>query len=216
MTENLRDVFNQIAPGWYNYRHWTIFRPELETLAKKWGHGRLLNLGCGHGADFLPFSGNFELYGVDFSDEMIRLARKYAGKFDFQVNLSVADIGALPYYNEAFDYIIAVATYHHLKREQQLPAFQELQRVLKPGGSAFITVWNRWQPKFWFKGKEIRVAWRAQHETLYRYYYLFTYGEMKRVARFAGFEIIKIFPESACHFPVKWFSRNICLLVKKK
>ena len=78
MTENLRDVFNQIAPGWYNYRHWTIFRTELEALAKEWGQGKLLNLGCGHGADFLPFTKSFELYGVDFSDEMIRLARKYS------------------------------------------------------------------------------------------------------------------------------------------
>ena len=65
---------------------------------------------------------------------MIRLARKYAEKFNFQVNLAVADVCYLPYNNEAFDYIISVATYHHLKREQQLTAFQELKRVLKPGG----------------------------------------------------------------------------------
>jgi SAM-dependent methyltransferase len=216
MADNLRDVFNKIAPGWYNYRHWTIFRPELEALAKEWGQGKLLNLGCGHGADFLPFIKNFELYGVDFSDEMIRLARKYATKFDFPVNLGVADICYLPYNNEAFDYIIAVATYHHLKRAQQLAAFQELKRVLKPGGSAFITVWNRWQPRFWFKGKEIRVPWKTQTETLYRYYYLFTYGELKRLAGQAGFEIIKIFPESGRGLPVKLFWQNICLMVQKK
>ena len=216
MADNLRDVFNKIAPGWYNYRHWTIFRPELEALAKEWGRGKLLNLGCGHGADFLPFAKDFELYGVDFSDEMIRLARKYANKFDFPANLTVADICYLPYNNEAFDYIIAVATYHHLKRAQQLPAFEELKRVLKPGGTAFVTVWNRWQPRFWFKGKEIKVPWRTQTKTLYRYYYLFTYGELKRLAGQAGFEIIKIFPESGYRFPVKLFSQNICLLAKKK
>ena len=85
---------------------------------------------------------------------MIRLARKYANKFDFPVNLAVADIGYLPYNNEAFDYIIAVATYHHLKREQQLTAFKELKRVLKPGGTAFITVWNRWQPRSGLRGKK--------------------------------------------------------------
>jgi ubiquinone/menaquinone biosynthesis C-methylase UbiE len=216
MSDNLRNVFNQIAPGWYNYRHWTIFRHELEALAKEWGQGKLLNLGCGHGADFLPFSKNFEVYGVDFSEEMIRLARKYAGKFSFQVNLAVADVCYLPYNNEAFDYIISVATYHHLKREQQLTAFLELKRVLKPGGAAFITVWNRWQPRFWFKGKEVRVPWRTQNEALYRYYYLFTYGELKRLAEETGLEMVKIFPESAYRFPVKLFSQNICLLVKKK
>ena len=216
MNENMRDVFNQIAPGWYNYRHWTIFRKELEALAKEWGEGKLLNLGCGHGADFLPFAKTCELYGIDFSDEMIRLARKYAAKFDFPVNLAVADICSLPYNNEAFDDIIAVATYHHLKREQQLTAFAELKRVLKPGGSAFITVWNRWQPRFWLKRKEIRVPWRTQHETLYRYYYLFTFGELKRLAGQAGFEVITLFSESGYRFPVKLFSHNICLLVQKK
>ena len=216
MNDNLRETFNQIAPSWYNYRHWTIFRKELEELAKAWGEGKLLNLGCGHGADFLPFTKTFELYGIDFSDEMIRLARKYAAKFDFSVNLAVADICSLPYNNEAFDYIIAVATYHHLKREQQLTALEELKRVLKPGGSAFITVWNRWQPKFWFKGKEIRAPWRTQQGILHRYYYLFTYRELTELANKAGFEIIKVFPESAYRLSVKAFSQNICLLVQKK
>ena len=107
---------------------------------------------------FYHFVKNFELYGVDFSDEMIRLARKYANKFDFPVNLAVADICYLPYNNEAFDYVIAVATYHHLKRHSNYRLSKELKRVLKPGGTAFITVWNRWQPRFWFKGKEDQGA----------------------------------------------------------
>jgi len=119
---------------------------------------------------------NFALYGVDFSDGMIRLAQKYAGKFNFQVNLAVADVCYLPYNNETFDYVISIATYHHLKRQQQLTAFQELKRVLKPGGTAFVTVWNQWQPRFWFKGKEVQVPWQIQNETLYRYYYYLHIG----------------------------------------
>jgi len=54
--------------------------------------------------------------------------------FDFPVNLAVADICSLPYNNEAFDYIIAVATYHHLQRDQQQTAFAELKRVLNQAG----------------------------------------------------------------------------------
>jgi len=216
MTDNLQDVYNRIAPGWYNRRHWTIFRPELEALAQEWGHGKLLNLGCGHGADFLPFTKNFELYGIDFADEMLRLARKYACKFNFAVNLTAADICYLPYTDSTFDYIIAVAAHHHLKQAQQLRAFQELERVLKPGGAAFITVWNRFQPRFWFKGKEVQVPWQIRDETLYRYYYLFTYRELRQLAAAAGLEICKVFPESGYHFPITIFSQNICLLVKKK
>ena len=55
------EVFDQMAPGWYNFRHYSIFRPELETLAQRWKKGRLLNVGSGHGADFLPFTDNFDI-----------------------------------------------------------------------------------------------------------------------------------------------------------
>ena len=211
-----KDVFDQIAPSWYNFRHWSIFRQELEALAQRWQQGRLLNIGCAHGPDFLPFRQNFELYGVDFSTEMLKFARKYAAKFDFTVSLSAADVRYLPYPNETFNRAISVATYHHVKgKEERLKSLQELGRVLKPGGEAFITVWNHWQPRFWFHGKEIGVPWRTKAKTLYRYYYLFSYRELEKLVKKAGFEVLKSFPESACHCPIKFFSRNICLLVRK-
>ncbi len=151
-----------MAPGWYNTRHYSIFRAELERLAERWQKGRLLNVGSGHGADFLPFKDRFELYGLDFSAGMIKMARRYAQKFEFEVNLQVADAGCLPFAGETFDWAIAVASYHHLKgREDQLAALRELRRVLKPGGEAFLTVWNRCQTRFWLKGRETAVPWRA-------------------------------------------------------
>ena len=184
-------------------------------LAQRWQGGRLLNLGCAHGPDFLPFTQNFQLYGVDFSREMLRFARKYSQKFNFFVNLSLADVNALPFHGEKFDWAISVATYHHITGKDQLPALEELRRVLKPGGEAFITVWNHWQPRFWFKGKEISVPWRRRGKTLYRYYYLFSYPELVRLVKQAGFTVLKSFPESSYRFPIKLFSRNICLLVKR-
>ncbi len=211
-----RDIFNQIAPGWYNFRHWSIFTKELEVLAKRWQKGKLLNLGCAHGPDFLPFRQNFELYGVDFSPEMIKYAQKYARKFNFEVKLSVADVRHLPYPDETFDRAISVATYHHIKgKAERQKALGELKRVLKPGGEAFITAWNRHQPRFWLKPKEVAVPWRQQGKTLYRYYYLFSYGELKKLVKKAGFQVLKSFPESSYHLPLKAFSKNICLLVKR-
>jgi len=215
MADDLQAIFNEIAPSWYNFRHHTIFRAELEKLAREWAGGRLLNLGCGHGADFLPFAGKFDLYGIDFAEEMITLARKYATKYHFQPALAVADLTALPFPDAAFDCAIAVATYHHLKEPSRLPALKELRRVLKPGGSAFITVWNRGQPKFWLKNPELLIPWKRREGTLYRYYHLFTYGEIGRLARAAGFTVTAVFPESGYRLPVKNFSRNICLTLKK-
>lgn len=216
MVTDLKDVFNQIAPSWYSFRHWTIFRSELEALANRWQKGKLLNVGCGHGADFLPFTQSLELYGVDFSSEMIRFAQKYSQKFNFAVNLFVADATHLPFTDESFDWAISVATYHHIKgKKERQAALNELRRVLKPVGEAFITVWNHWQPRFWFSGREVVVPWRTKDKTLYRYYYLFSYHELERLVRQAGFEILSSLPESSYRFPIKCFSRNICLLVKK-
>jgi len=212
---NNKEIFDWIAPSWYNFRHWSIFQTELEALARRWQKGRLLNVGCAHGPDFLPFKDDFELYGVDFSAEMLKFAEKYAQKFGFTVELKLADVRRLPHPDQSFDWAISVATYHHLGGGEHREALQELKRVLKPGGEAFITVWNRWQPRFWFKPKGVKVPWRQKGKTLYRRYYLFSYAELETLVKEAGFEIIKSFPESAYRFPLKVFSRNICLLVKK-
>lgn len=147
---------------------------------------------------------------------MLKHAQKYARKHKFSVSLIEADIRNLPYADNSFDCAIAVATYHHIKdKEERLKAMQELRRVLKPDSEAFITVWNRWQPRFWLKTKNVLVPWRSKDKTLYRYYYLFSYRELEKLVKRAGFEVVSSSPESAYHFPIKMFSRNICLLVRK-
>lgn len=210
-----REVFNQIADSWYCLRHWSRFSPELKNLAHRWRGGKLLNIGCAHGPDFLPFQGAFELWGIDFSEQMIELAKKYAAKFNLNVNLTVGDAVHLPYPDGYFDYCIAVAVYHHISEaESRKKAFGELRRVLRRRGEAFITVWNRWQPRFLFKGKEVQVPWRSQEKVLYRYHYLYSYPEIRKQVIGAGFEIISIQPEASYHFPIDRFSRNICVLIR--
>lgn len=211
-----RQVFDEIAESWYRFRHRSRFTVELEEMADRWQHGKLLNIGCGHGADFLPFKDNFELYGVDFSSQMLKLAQKYAAKFNLKVELTLADATSLTYADNTFDYAIAIAVYHNIRGdEQRRKALGELRRVLKPGGEAFITVWNQWQPRFWLKGKETNVPWKFKTTTYYRYYYLYSYPELSSLVARTGFEIVRIFPESSYRFPLKFFSRNICALVKK-
>ena len=95
----------------------------------------------------LPFAPGFELYGLDYSHEMIRLAQTYARKFNFQANLMVADAGYLPFASETFDRVISVAAYHHLRypRERRA-AFHELWRSfhhrLEPLATPFLVPWQ--------------------------------------------------------------------------
>ena len=210
-----REAFDQIAESWYRIRHWPLLKEELEELATRWQSGNLLNVGCAHGSDFLPFTQGFELWGLDSSPGMLKQALRYSAKFKFYVNLIAADALFLPFPNNTFDWAISVATYHHIKgREERERAFIELKRVLKPEGEAFLTVWNHGQPRFWLKSKEQQVPWRLKGETVSRYYHLFSYGELRRLLSKAGLKIIKMSPEKSYHFPIRNFSRNICVLVK--
>ena len=82
MTTN-RKAFDEIAESWYRVRHWPLLREDLDALAARWQGGKLLNVGCAHGPDFLSFRQAFELYGVDSSPAMLRQGIRYCGKFSF-------------------------------------------------------------------------------------------------------------------------------------
>jgi tRNA (uracil-5-)-methyltransferase TRM9 len=133
----------------------------------------------------------------------------------FYVRLVAADALFLPFPNGSFDWVISVAVYHHIEGgEQREEAFRELRRVLNPGGEAFLTVWNGGQPRFWFKSRDQQIPWRLKERTLYRYYHLFSYGELRRLLTGSGWQIISMSPEKSYRFPVKNFSRNICVLAR--
>lgn len=207
------NVFNRIAESWYRLRHWSRFKSELAELSVRWQGGRLLNIGCAHGPDFLPFKDNFELWGIDSAEQMIRLAIRHAGKFKYQPNLLVADAVELPFRDGSFDWVIAVAIYHHIQgKKNRKKAFRELKRILKPGGEFFITVWNRWQPAFWRRGKEVFVPWNINEQQVNRYHYLYTYPEIAGLLKSCDLSIVKMFPEASYRRHIKYFSQNICVL----
>ncbi len=206
------NTYDEIAESWYRLRHRTRFMAELTEVAARWRSGRLLNVGCAHGPDFLPFQDKFELWGLDSSSPMISMALKYSDKFKFTASLLVADAVSLPFKDKSFDWIISVAAYHHiLDKRGRLQAFQELRRVLKPGGEVFLTVWNRWQKDFICKGKEVKVPWKMKDKQVMRHYYLFTYPEITILLKSAGFSEVMTYSENDYRLPVKYLSRNICV-----
>lgn len=204
--------FDRIAEDWYNKRHYSIFQDELSGLSNAWVRGKLLNIGCGHGADFLMFR-KFSLFGLDNSVEMLNNAKKYGKKFAISETLILGDASSLPLKDGYFDNAIAIAVFHHLRAEGRGKAFAELFRVLRKGGEAFVTVWNKTQPRFLLSKKEVNVPWAAGKAD--RYYYLFDYGEITNLAKKSGFQVLKAFPEKKHRIPIRELSRNICLLLRK-
>ena len=67
---NQEKVWNTIAEKWAEYRKKPV--PEVIKFLKN-KSGKILDLGCGSGRHFL--SGK-KIYGIDFSDKMLKLAEK--------------------------------------------------------------------------------------------------------------------------------------------
>lgn len=211
-----RQVWDEIAEGWYRLRRYSRFQGELREVARRWGSGRLLNIGCAHGADFLPFQDGFEMWGADFSRRLLELGLSYQQQQGFHALLVQAEASRLPFPDSSFQWAIAVAVYHHIRGEAARgQAWGELYRVLHPGGEAFITVWNRGQPRFWLQGREAVVPWRLTDGEVPRYHYLYTYRGLKRALQGAGFEVVALSPERGHRLPFKSLSRNICALVRR-
>ncbi len=208
IIEEQREIWDKLAQSWYNLKQ-KPFSNELERLVMEWNPGWILDIGCGHARNLLPFARrNFICSGIDFSPEMVNMARKFTKENNFHADLKVAEATKLPFPANIFDYCICIAVIHHLTtKKDRKKAFKEIERILKPGGKAYITVWNRLDFTFFFKPTDGYVDWTLKDKTVKRYYHFFTYWELKDLIKSADLEIEK---DSGL------FGRNIIFMVRKK
>jgi ubiquinone/menaquinone biosynthesis C-methylase UbiE len=106
----------------------------MDRLAADLPAGSLVaDVGCGPGNDTMRLRGlGLRAHGFDLSHAMLT-ARGVPG----QVR---ADLRALPLRDGVLDGLWCVAVLLHIPREQVPGALAEFRRVLRPGGSAAITV----------------------------------------------------------------------------
>ena len=126
-----------------------------------WGLGHIpfkdgwtiLDVGCGGGQTLQRLLGRSKgaiVYGLDISDESVAKARKVnAELLGTQVFVQKGSAAELPYADSTFDLVTAVETVYFWP---ELPhCFEEVKRVLKPGGlfaiiievSSADSVWTR-------------------------------------------------------------------------
>ncbi len=117
---------------WNRYLDFPMIEQLLGTLEPG---TKLLDLGCGSGVytRWLRERG-CEVCGADFSEGMIEIARRECPEIAF----TVAEVTATPYPNDAFDGVISALVLHYL--QDLSPAFAEVARVLRPGGSYVFTI----------------------------------------------------------------------------
>ena len=128
----LEHEFSWLAPRWDAIRtpdHLASFEAALAGVEP--APRRALDLGTGTGDGAVAIAQRFanaEVVGVDLSSEMVEQARrKLAPELAGRVRFERADSARLPYPDGAFD-LVGLAN--------MIPFFDELARVLMPGGHA--------------------------------------------------------------------------------
>ena len=203
--KNQEYIWNKLASQWNNFRS----KPEnvVSYFKDKYikNKGKIIDLGCGNSRNLIPFK-DFDCYGIDFSNEMLKYSKLTAKKYNFKIKLIKSNLDKLPFKNNYFNYALMLASLHNVEtKEKRLNVLKELYRILKNNGIALITVWNKWQLKFLFKRKNILIPWKIKDKLYYRYYYLFNYLELKNLIKKFNFRILYI----------KRFKRNILAIIKK-
>jgi SAM-dependent methyltransferase len=136
---SLKDTYNKIAEDWYkdhcNDSGWKVMADNFISLVGK--NGLVLDVGCGAGlkAKYLQARG-VKVIGIDFSEEMIKIARKEAPGGDFRV-LDVYNLDSL---KEKFDGIFAQAVLLHFPKNETAKIIRKLIDRLKPGGFFYLAV----------------------------------------------------------------------------
>jgi len=130
---------------------------------------RILDVGCGTGANLLMLSKFGDAEGVDVSEDALAFCRERGLE---NVKLGAAE--QLPYEDGTFDLVTALDVVEHL--DDDLAGLREMRRVLRPGGRVLLFV-----PTFMFLwGLQDDVS---NHRRRYRM------PELGRVLEQAGFEI---------------------------
>ncbi len=114
---------------------------------------RVLDVGCGTGAGTLFLAREFpqaRIRGIDISEEMIeRAIAKIGLDPEGRVAFRVGDAAALPYADESFDLVTQL---------NMPPFFDELARMLRPGG--FVIIAASWGDATPFYTPEKLLAWK--------------------------------------------------------
>jgi len=104
-------------------------------------HGEdLLDVGAGFGRLADEFHGHRRVTLVDASPAMLSAAaERYGG--DPRIRLIRGDALALPFPDQSFDTVVAIRLMVHLRDPR--PVFDEIRRVLRPGGTFIVEFPNR-------------------------------------------------------------------------
>ncbi len=98
--------------------------------------GEVLEVAIGSGLNLPAYPEEVTLTGIDFSEEMLAIARTRAAELDRSATLRQANAHALPYADATFDTVVCTFGLCAIPDIDQ--AVAEMHRVLRPGGRLIL------------------------------------------------------------------------------
>lgn len=117
------------------YPRQDMLHKKIASLVK--AQGTILEIGFGDGYLLKRLSDKYKCFGADVSLENVEQMRKRIPSVKFEL---MGIDGRLPYQKDFFDAFVASEVLEHMTNSELDKAVKEIYRVLKPGGTAVITV----------------------------------------------------------------------------
>lgn len=141
----------------------SLDRRALEYLLPSLAGRTVLDIGCGNGRNFelLIEKGCTQIHGVDMSSQMLAHARKTYGSV---INLHHGCCESLTFKDASFDVAVCSLVFGYIRNPRLF--FQEVHRILRPGGTFILTDIHpetslrlRWKRSFQQAKQTYSVEW---------------------------------------------------------
>lgn len=126
--------------------------PEIPRIAEfdQFSGRDVLEIGVGQGSDHFMFAKNgAAIKGIDLTEKHCRMTRDFLRAFNLDSCVVNGNATKLPFDDESFDHVYSNGVLLLVPNLEA--AMSEILRVLRPGGSATIMLYNKRSIHYWIK-----------------------------------------------------------------
>ena len=158
---------------------------ELEEILNALPKGsKVLDVGCGtaHLTHWIKQKG-FDVYGIEPSENMYEFAVKNFPDIEIKKGIS----SAIPYPDQSFDLVVSFEVLRYLDQNENEATYKEFYRVLKPGGSFFVTQVNTFSSDYYYLFHHLKSLYSKLTNAVHHHCNFTTPGAQKALVKRIGF-----------------------------